>query len=116
MRIELKGIFSPEYNKPEIPHEPDCCAVLMHADVGIAGREGADNFTFTVVTPKFLAKWPETRWGRGYLLMPEFSWQEAERMVSRLVSSVSAETWEQAAGQLCQFMEWEFENYQPHSG
>ena len=87
----------------------------MYACIGIVGREGADDFTFTVVTPKFLTKQPETRWGRGYLLMPEFSWPEVERMVSRLVSSISVKNWEQAVSQLCQYMEWEFENYQPYS-
>src|SRR5689334_15003332 len=106
MRIELKGIYSPEYNEPHTPDEPDCCAVLMYAGIGAAGHEGADCFNFTVVTPKFLAKWPETRWGRGFLLMPEFSWPETERMVSRLVSSVSAESWEGAVGQLSQYMKW----------
>ncbi len=47
--------------------------------------------------------------------MPEFSWSEVERMVQRLVSSVSAGTWEEAANSLCNYMEWEFENYQPYS-
>lgn len=116
MRIELKGIYSPEYNAPHTPDEPDCCAVLMHADIGMAGGKGADNFTFTVITPNFLIKYPETRWGRGYLLMPEFSWPEIERMVNRLVSGISAESWEQATSQLCQYMDWEFENYQQYSG
>ncbi|QLC74118.1 hypothetical protein LPB260_25820 [Pseudomonas sp. LPB0260] len=115
MRIELKKIYSLEYGKPNIPEEPDCCAILMHADIGTMGHEGADYFTFTVITPKFLEKWPETRWGRSYLLMPEFSWPEVERMVSGLVSAISADSWENAANQLCKYMEWEFENYLPYT-
>ncbi len=114
MRIELKGIYSPDLNSPHTPDDPECCAVFMNADVGILGSEGADIFGFTVVTPAFLVKNPETHWGRGYLLVQEFSWREVERMVSRLVSSVSAESWEDAAKQLSRFMDWEFDNYQPY--
>ena len=112
MRIELKGIYSLELDKPHLPVEPDCCAVLMQAYIGMADSEGYDRFNFTILTPLFLIKYPEVRWGRGYLLMPKFSWSEAERMVNRLVSSVSSESWEGAASQLCQYIEWEFDNYQ----
>lgn len=114
MRIELKGIFSPELNEPQTPDDPECCAVLIYADIGEKGSEGADQFTFLVVTPKFLIANPETRWGRGYLLLPEFSWRETQRMVERLVSSVSASSWQEAAQNLSRYMEWEFEGYQPY--
>ncbi|MFN0318406.1 MAG: Imm8 family immunity protein [Burkholderiales bacterium] len=114
MRIELKGIFSPELNAPHTLDDPECCAVFMYADIGTQGEPGADTFNFTVITPAFLAKNPEVRWGHGYLLMPAFSWREVERMVSRLVSGVSVENWEDAAKQLTRYMEWEFDNYQPY--
>lgn len=116
MRIELKGIFSTELNEPEIPDDPGCCAVNMFADIGIKDSEGADQFNFLVVTPRFLVAHPEIRWGRGYLLMPEFSWLETHRMIERHVSSISVSSWEEAAKALCHYMEWEFENYQPYKG
>ncbi|HEY8158194.1 MAG TPA: Imm8 family immunity protein [Methylobacter sp.] len=116
MCIELKGIFSTELNEPELPDDPECCAVNMFADIGTKGSDGSDQFNFLVVTPKFLIEHPEIRWSRGYLLMPEFSWQETRRMVERLASSISANSWEEAAKVLCNYMEWEFENYQPYKG
>ena len=115
MQIELRGkIYSHELNEPELPEEPHCCCVMMYADIGPKGSEGADNFHFSVVTPNFLALHPETRWGTGYLLVPEFSWPAVERMVQRMVSSTSAPTWQEAAQKLCRYMSWEFDNYQPH--
>jgi hypothetical protein len=110
-RVELKGVFSPELNDPEVPEDPSCCCIYMSADIGEAGREAADQFNFYVVTPRFLMEHPEVRWGRGYLLVPEFSWSVVERMLARLTSSVRAESWEGAVRELCKFVEWEFEGY-----
>ncbi len=116
MHLEIKELFSTEFNEPETPNDPECCSVYMYADIGEKGIKGADQFNFRVVTPKFLVAHPEIRWGKGYLLMPEFSWQETERMLERLVSSISADSWEDAAKKLCNYLEWEFENYQPYKG
>ena len=114
MRIELKALYSGDINKPQLPDDPTRCMTAMYADIGIQGEDGSDTFGFVVVTPLWLVAHPETQWARGYLLLNEFSWAEIERMVGRLVSSVSATKWEEAAKSLGRFMDWEFENYQPY--
>jgi hypothetical protein len=111
MQIELKGIFSIELNEPSLPADPACCCVLMFADIGVRDSAGADQFNFHVVTPNFLVAYPEVRWGHAYLLMPEFDWNEAKRMLERLVAGVRADRWEEATTQLCKFLEWEFDGY-----
>jgi hypothetical protein len=113
MRLEVKSLFSIDLGEGELPGSPECCCVNIWADIGIQGKEGADQFNFYVITPAYLMTHPEVRWGRGYLLMPEFSWKEIKRMLERLVSSISASSWEEAAAKLCNYLEWEFENYQP---
>lgn len=113
MRIELRGIFSIELNDPDLPVDPACCCVLMHADIGPGDSIGADQFNFYVVTPAFLLNHPEVRWGRGYLLMPEFDWNETKRMLERLIAGVRADRWEDATNQIGRFLEWEFDGYQP---
>lgn len=113
MQIELKGVFSPELNEPELPSDPTSCVVFMSADIGVQGASGADQFNFHVVTPAYLAQHPEVRWGRGYLLVPEFSWADVKRMLERLVSGSSAANWESAVQKLCRYLEWEFDDYQP---
>jgi hypothetical protein len=115
MQIELKKLFSIELNKPETPDDSECCAILMHADIGLKGSDGADQFNFHVVTPKFLIAHHEIRWGRGYLLMPEFSWYETGRVLERLISSISANSWEDATKELSKYLDWEFENYQSNN-
>ena len=114
MQIELKGLYSPDLEKPHIPDDPVCCAVFMQASIGAIDSKGADTFNFTVVTPSYLLAHQETRWSSGLLMVSEFSWLEVERMIARLVSSVSAKTWDEAAKSLGRFLEWEFENYQPY--
>ena len=113
MQIELRGIFSPELNEPELPDDPKCCVVFMSADIGSAGSAGSDQFNFHVVTPAYLMQHPEVRWGQGYLLMPEFSWEEVTRMLERLVAGGSAANWEAAVQKLCRYLEWEFDDYRP---
>ncbi len=113
MVIELKSLFSLQLAKDEAPKYPDCCLVCVMADIGVKGKEGSDQFNFYVVTPKYLLNNSEVRWGRGYLLMPEFSWETIKKMVENITSTVCADNWEEAAEQLCKYFEWEFENYQP---
>jgi Immunity protein 8 len=116
MRLQIKQFFSAELDKPNTPDDPECCYVHMYVDIGQKGAKGTNQFSFSVVTTKFLVENPETRWGKGYLLMAEFSWQEIERMLERLVSSISADSFEDAAKKLGNYLEWEFENYQPYKG
>lgn len=108
---KLAKEFSIELNEPELPPDPACCCILMHADIGPSESAGADQFNFYVVTPGFLAKYPEVRWGHAYLHMPEFDWSETKRMLERLVVGIRAARWEDAANQLCRFLQWEFDGY-----
>lgn len=111
MRAELKAMLSPDLQKPRIPDEPDACAVLIQAEIGPKGSEGAEIFQFEVVTPRWLLANPQLRWARSQLFLPEFSWNEVEALLKRLVSSVSGETWEEIAIKLSRYMHWEFEDY-----
>jgi hypothetical protein len=97
MLLQLKGVFSPHLNEPNLPDDPECCFVLMFADIGQRGSAGADQFNFHVVTPRYLSENPEVRWGRAYLLMPAFSWSEVTRMLERLVANTNAQDWRGAA-------------------
>ena len=112
LSVEVKSIHSPDLNRGELPTEADNCAVLIEAEIGEKGKDGKEIFSFTVVTPKFLAKDSEARWGRGYLVMEEFSWATVERMLSRLLQHVRKDSWSEVAAELSKELHWEFENYQ----
>lgn len=109
---EIKSIISPDLEHGSVPPEPDCCSVFIEAEIGIKGKEGADLFSFTAITPKFLSLNPETRWGRGYLIVNEFSWPLIESMLGRLLMHAHKDTWAEIASLLSKELNWEFENYQ----
>lgn len=112
IQLEVKSIVSPDLEHGALPLEPDNCAVLVELEIGEKGRSGAEVFSFVAVTPKFLASYAEARWGRGYLVVSEFSWGEVERMVSRLLQFGRQESWADAAAELSKELHWEFDNYQ----
>lgn len=107
---KLKGLTSPDLPDGELPSDIENCAVLVDAQIGGEG-EGADTFSFTVVTPEFLKTEGSTQWGRGSLILPTFSWSAVEAAVERLLSHAARETWEQVAQELAKELRWEFENY-----
>lgn len=112
LKLEVKSIISPDLDHGKAPVEPDNCAVFIEVEIGVKDKEGADIFSFTAITTKYLVSNPLTTWGRGYLLMESFSWTETEAMLNKLLSFVREETWVGVAHSLCKELHWEYENYQ----
>lgn len=108
---ELKALFSPDLPNAQLPDDPDDCLVLVEAEIGKKGVEGADNFSFTVATPRALARDSGNRWGRGYLIVDSFSWETVRHSLERLFAQCWRETWEEVAYELGKNLHWEFENY-----
>ncbi len=111
MKAELKGLISPDLTIRSSPEDPKNCSVLIEANIGPKGSEGSEIFNFVVVTPQWLEANSEVRWGKGYLLLPEFTWQAVERMLERLITSASGESWQEIAIKLSRYMDWEYEGY-----
>lgn len=109
----LVSLDSADLVRGELPLDPENCCVVLNAAIGPKGSPGAENFAFTVVTPRFLAEHGETRWGRGLLVVATFSWATVERMVERLLAHASAATWHEVAAKLNLELLWEFDNYTP---
>ena len=97
MHIKLKELSCIDLSEDQLPDDPECCNIPMDAFIGLNDEPGADKFSFSVVTPNWLLENPEVRWGNGYLIVHAFTWQETRRMLKRLISHVSATTWEEAA-------------------
>lgn len=112
VELEIKSIMSPDLEHGALPLEPDNCSVLVESEIGEKGRPGAEIFSFEAVTPRYLLANPDARWGRGYLVLPEFSWKEVERMAVRLLQFARKRSWPEAAAVLSRELNWEFENYQ----
>ena len=112
LKLEIKSIISPDLDYGKAHWEADNCAVLVEVEIGEKGKEGADIFYCTAITSKFLYEHPESRWGRGYLILEEFSWKEVELFLNKLLSFIKKETWDEASAELNKELQWEFENYQ----
>jgi len=108
---ELKGLFSDDLERPSLPTDPEDCLVSMYAAIGPKGAEGTDRFFFTVATPKGLLREALPRWGRGFLMVEEFSWVAVERAIQRLLIHAQRNSWSEVAIALNQELHWEFENH-----
>lgn len=111
---EIKSLISPDLEYGCVPIEPSNCSVFIEAEIGIKDKEGGDIFSFTVVTPKFLAVNAGARWGRGYLVVNEFSWDLVESMLGRLLMHARKDTWAEVGNALSKELSWEFDNYQEY--
>jgi hypothetical protein len=123
MRAEVKRLWSIDLellDARSLPSNPEECCVVMQADIGPVGEEGADTFNFEVCTPSGLAARLDADgrpyWGRGTLVLRSFSWEAVEAALNQYVRSVSGEDWAEVASKLSRFMLWEFEDYQPYKG
>ncbi|WP_425511280.1 Imm8 family immunity protein [Pseudomarimonas salicorniae] len=113
--IEVKRIDSLDLPRPKLPPDPANCCILVEAQIGPKGSEASELFRFEVVTCSYLAENPIARWGRGLLLLPEFSWAHVDRMVARVVAGARGTDWGSSARNLSRTLDWEFDGYVPHA-
>lgn len=111
---KIKSFGSPDLDEYCLPPDPDCCQVFIEAEIGPQEDEGAEMFSFCVVTPQYLQKEGVTRWGKGLLVVNSFTWQEAENRLTKLLSHCPGQTWGEVARKLNLVLNWEFENYQAY--
>jgi hypothetical protein len=113
---ELRNLSSPDLERPAVPSDPTDCLVALEASIGPKGARGEELFEFQVVTPRALAKNGLPRWGRGLLIVEQFSWANVERALERLLSHAHRDTWAEVAAVLNHELQWEYDNYQPFAG
>ena len=108
----LHDLSSPDLERDALPPDPESCAVYINAEIGPREKGGADNFSFSVVTPdQILASDGGPLWGRGYLIVSRFSWETVERALSKLLLHADRDTWAESARELAKELHWEFDNY-----
>ncbi|MHB2020411.1 MAG: Imm8 family immunity protein [Candidatus Xenobia bacterium] len=119
MKAELKSLGSIQLDRGELPSDPEDCAIRMTAAVGELGDEAADNFDFTVVTPRSLARelseGPHYLLGRHLVIVERFDWDLVEAAIRSVVEREEAPTWEELAARIGRHGEWEYEDYQEAS-
>jgi Immunity protein 8 len=110
---EVKDLFCSELDHGALPPEPTNCMVYIEATIGPKGREGGDIFGFTAITPSAISGSHERRRGRGYFILPEFSWSAVDAALQRLVAQCSGPSWGSVCSLLNKELLWEYDNYKP---
>lgn len=107
----LISLSSSDLAAGSLPPDVQRCLISMNATIGPNGSSG-DNFSFVVATPSALAESRSFGWGRGLLIVEEFSWGIVERSVSRLLAHSARQSWQEVAQSLNKELLWEFDGYQ----
>jgi hypothetical protein len=107
----LHGLSSPDLDRSGRPADPRSCAITVNAEIGPSASGGAEGFSFVAVTPDQLLDAGLMRWGRGYLILQEFSWDAVETAVRKLLMHADRPKWEDSARELAKEMNWEFDAY-----
>ena len=107
---EIKSIMSRDLEYGLLPEKPDDCEVLIEVEIGPKGEASVDVFFLTAITPKAIMRKTETRWGRGYLITPTFSWSDVEKALRSLLMRCSGDDWAEISGKLSMMLNGEHEN------
>lgn len=117
MIVTIKGISSPDVFDLEtfIPEESDNFCFLLELSVGPKEEKGCEVFGITVCTPMWLITNHTNEnalFGRHYLIVFEYNYQLIYDKLLKYISSIVADTWEEAALIIGRIGFWEFEDYQ----
>ncbi|MFW5438869.1 Imm8 family immunity protein [Paenibacillus apiarius] len=100
------------FYEPEI--KDDFCISVV-ADIGIKDFDGADQFYFSVISPKALKKELEEEQiigGRGYLIAKLFDIDLVRAHITNILNDCIRPTWEEAALAINRHLCWEYDNIQ----
>jgi len=101
-----------ELEEGGVPPDPERCSYAFEVEIGTKGGEGADIFSFVVITLQELLTDTNPRWGRSLLIVEFFSWPLIEKKLNALLSQCSGKDWIEVAAKLNRYLAWEYDNYQ----
>ena len=116
MKAELRGSTSPDLESDTSPSDPLDCKILIEAMIGPKDQPGEESFQFVVATPSALSSVELPRWGRGLLLVESFDWKAVGGAVEKVLSHCEGADWDEVAGKIGRYADWEFDGYVPYKG
>ncbi|WP_456289442.1 immunity 8 family protein [Paenibacillus sp. AK002] len=87
-------------------------AVEIQLDIGPYNSEGADTFSFRVVSPKKLEQYLDgnsVEFGRGIFIMKDYNIKNIQSEVKRLIENCQGNSWREVALLLSRYFHWEYE-------
>lgn len=118
MKAEIKYYHSADVNDLDtyLPIEKDNFGISIEINVGPLNEEGDEIFGFVWCTPKWLIqkhKTDDVIWGRHYVIVFEYDFQNLRRKLEEYIGSLEEENWDALALKIGRIGMWEFEDYQP---
>ncbi|MCY9591345.1 hypothetical protein PC41400_08975 [Paenibacillus chitinolyticus] len=94
--------------------EDDFCIAVV-ADIGVLNSDGADQFYFSVISPKAIIKELEdvkVLNGRGYLIVQKFNLDIVRKEINKILEDCIRPTWDEVAKAINRHLNWEYDNIQ----
>jgi hypothetical protein len=120
MRAKLHYLHSPDVNLETFqPDDPSSFGILVQAMIGPQDEKGYESFDFVVCSPQ----WFGTRyldsgyvWGRHYLFVRTYDLGKIRQAIEKLCLRAEGDHWDEIAGYLSRYCQWEFEDYKEYAG
>ena len=112
---EVRRIYSPDLEPPQLPDDPGDCEVFFRLFVGPTDSEREEAFSFTVVTPAHFSRGTEVQWGRGKLIVPVFEWSIVAQAIAKLLAQSARPTWGEVLAELNKELVRELDRNPPQS-
>jgi hypothetical protein len=110
---EIRRIYSPDLEPPNLPRNPGDCEILFQVFVGPKDDEGEEAFSFTVMTASRFTKDSDAQWGRGKLIVAAFEWPAVIQAVAELLAQCARPSWGEVVAELNKELIWDFDGYKP---
>lgn len=116
MRAVVRRLHSPDVHDLEAwaPEDSGCFGLLVQAFVGPRGGEGEESFDFIVCSPEWLARKhgkDAAVLGRHHLLLFKYDIEKIRKAIESVVERAEGSDWEEVAGKIARYGQWEFEDY-----
>jgi hypothetical protein len=116
MRPILKGLFSADVADLDSwqPASLEAVHVAVELEIGVPDEPGADLFQVVIATREALC----TRKHRGccspdshHLIVRSYNWRQILQTIEELIAQCEGADWDDCAGQLARYFNWEFEDH-----
>jgi Immunity protein 8 len=100
--------------RPEDPPDREDFGISIRAILGPADGGGEESFDFFVCSPPWLARYRPGKgflWPLGHLIVWTWDYQLVSRAIHDLCVHNEGATWDEVAGRIARYGQWEFEDY-----
>jgi Immunity protein 8 len=115
IKLELRGISSPDVSPDEWVPIGNRAYVLLQLEIGVVGESGGDTFDVIVATPDGLSGARDDAIGalaqRATIVVRRFSWETVYVILNDIIRRCESDAWDDSVLRLQRYFKWEYEDY-----